>query len=87
MIRSPRTLDILQRARRRHDRAEAKAREAHGWFLLCVQDWQDAVGADRAICRRSVLDALENLRNARDGVLDACWSMQGVHAAVEGMRA
>lgn len=84
---SARTLDMLDRARAKHRRAETKAREAHEYFLICLRSWQETSGADRAAERICLLWAIEDMRDAREAVLEACWSMQGVHAAVEAVRA
>ena len=80
------SLDLLERARTKHRRAEQRLRDARLAFLDAVTDWQDTTGADRALFRGHVLDTLDDLRSARDDVLLAGWAMGGACRAVEARR-
>lgn len=79
-------LDMLERARSLHRRAETHLRDMQREFCRTVRDWQETTGADRALYRGAVLDALDALRDARGDVLLACWAMGGACRAVEGVR-
>ena len=79
-------IDLLQRARAAHRREEQKLRDAHVVFLDAWSDLQAVTGADRALFRGAVRDAVDALREARGDVLLAAYAIDGACAAVEGVR-
>lgn len=78
-------INLMQKARTRHDRAEMILRDAQTEFCAAWHDWQETTGADRAVFRPYVLVALESLRLAREDVVLTMFAMDGAGRMVEGV--